>query len=314
MTREGRVAMRGEGSTGSPVGIVITVYRGGCEVVHGDHLRELRLVGRHARRADFSLAVGDEVTFDPVKQILLDLLPRRTKLVRPRPKDDPRREQVIAANMDRLAIVTSIAEPPFRYGIVDRFLVAAFAGDLDALLVVNKVDLLEGASLPEEVSAFEAVVPVLAVSARTGEGLDRLRTALAQSRTVLAGHSGVGKSSLLNALEPELRLETGELRRGDVRGRHTTTRSVLLRLPGDATVIDTPGVREVGVTRLGPELLGRVYPDVALLASGCRFRDCRHDREPECAVREGVGRGELPGVRHAGFLRLVAGIEEEDPS
>jgi ribosome biogenesis GTPase len=296
------------------VGIVIGLYRGGCEVVHGDHVRELRLVGRHARRPDFSLAVGDEVTFDAEKGILLDLLPRRTRLVRPRPKDDPRREQAIAANMDRLAIVSSVVEPPFRYGVVDRFLVAAFAGELDALLVVNKVDLLDGAPLPADVSAFEAAVPVLAVSARTGEGLDRLRDALARSRTVLAGHSGVGKSSLLNALEPELRLETGDLSRRDGRGRHTTTRSILLRLPGDAIVIDTPGVREVGVTSLTPELLERVYPDVARLAPGCRFRDCRHDREPECAVRDGVREGELAGVRHAGFLRLVAGVDEEEPS
>ena len=289
----------------APVGTVITVFRGGCEVVHADRVVELRLVGRHAHR-ELSLAVGDEVTFDPERGIVLDRCPRRTVLARRRPRDDPRREQVIAANMDRLAIVSSVREPPFRPGVVDRFLLAAYGGGLDALLVVNKIDLLEGAPFPEEVRLFEAAVPICAVSARTGRGLDALRKRLADSRTVLAGHSGVGKSSLLNALEPELRLETGELRRRDRKGRHTTSQAVLIRLEGGATVVDTPGVREVAVSAVDRSLVDRVYPDVARLAAGCAFRDCRHAEEPDCAVREAVGRRGLPPLRLRGFHRLIS--------
>jgi ribosome biogenesis GTPase len=287
--------------------MVITVFRGGCEVVSGDRVVELRLVGRHAK-SEVELAVGDEVTFDPDRGIVLDLLPRRTALARLRPRDDPRQEQVIAANMDRLAVVASVVEPPFRYGVVDRLLLTADAGGLQAILVVNKVDLLQGSPLPEAALAFEEAVPVFAVSAKTGQGLEALRASLARSRTVLAGHSGVGKSSLLNALEPELRLETGALRRKGGRGRHVTTSSILLRLPDGAEVIDTPGLREVAPPRLDVASIDRIYRDVARVAEGCRFRDCRHGEEPDCAVREAAGLGGLHPARYAGYRKLIAEI------
>ncbi len=288
----------------APFGIVITVFRGGCEVVHEGRVLELRLVGRHAHR-DLALAVGDEVTFDAENGIVLEIAPRRTRLARRRPRDDRRQEQVIAANMDRLAIVGSVSEPPFRPGVVDRLLLAAYAGGLDALLVVNKIDLLEG-ELPEEVRAFETAVPVLPVSARTGQGIHALQARLSHSRTVLAGHSGVGKSSLLNALDPELRLETGELRGADRKGRHTTSRAILIRLPEDAVVVDTPGVREVAALTVDASLLDRVYPDVARHAVDCQFRDCAHESEPRCAVRKAVGEGKLSALRLRGFLKLAA--------
>jgi ribosome biogenesis GTPase len=296
----------GEASLGeAPLGIVITVFRGGCEVVHGDRVLELRLVGRHAHQ-ELELAVGDELTFDADRGIVLERAPRRTKLARRRPRDDPRYEQVIAANMDRLAIVGSVAEPPFRPGVVDRLLLAAYAGGLDALLVVNKIDLLEGGELPEKVRVFEEVVPVCAVSARTGAGLDGLRERLSGSRTVLAGHSGVGKSSLLNALEPELRLETGEVRRGDRKGRHTTSRAILVRLSEDAVVVDTPGVREVAAPSVDRALVDRVYPDIAGLSAGCQFRDCGHASEPGCAVIQAVDHRKLSRLRLDGFRKLIA--------
>ncbi len=283
-------------------GIVVTVFRGGCEVAAGDETRELRLAGKHAHRA-LELAVGDDVTFDPAKGVLVDVLPRRTKLVRRRPRDDPRREQVIAANMDRLGIVASVASPPFRAGAVDRLLVSALAGGLEPLLVANKVDLLEGAPLPAEIAAYSGILRVLAVSARSGEGLAALADALAGSRTVLAGHSGVGKSSLLNALEPELRLETGELRRGE-RGRHTTSRSLLVRLRNGAILVDTPGVREIATGPIARELLDAAFPEVARAAQGCQFRDCRHLREPDCAVRAAVESGAVAPARFESWQRL----------
>jgi ribosome biogenesis GTPase len=219
---------------------------------------------------------------------------------------------VIAANVDRLAIVASVANPPFKSGAVDRFLLAAYAGDLEAILIVNKLDLAEpGAELPEEIRAYQGIVPVLLVSAASGAGLGDLRAALAEGVTVFAGHSGVGKSSLLNALEPELRLETGEVSAKWDRGRHTTAQAVYLRLAGGAVVIDTPGVREIGTGPVDPDLLGLVYPDLALLAADCRFRDCRHGAEPDCAVRRAVEEGRLLPARVASWGRL---LEEIDPS
>jgi ribosome biogenesis GTPase len=290
-------------------GTVITVLRGGCEVVSGDRVQRLKLSGKHAKD-EIALAVGDELLFDADKGVVDRVLARRTKLARLRSFGKPR-EQVIAANADRLAIVVSVASPPFRSGAVDRFLLAAHLGGLAALLVVNKVDLLPpGEALPDEIRVYEAVTELFPVSAETGAGLERLLARLANSTTVLAGHSGVGKSSLVNALRPELRLETGEISAKWDRGRHTTSRSVWVRLPGGAIAIDTPGVREIGSGPIDPALLADVYPDLAPYAAECRFRDCRHGGEPGCAVRAAVAAGKIPAARVQSFRQLR---EETEP-
>ncbi|HTO69471.1 MAG TPA: ribosome small subunit-dependent GTPase A [Myxococcota bacterium] len=289
-------------------GIVITVLRGACDVVSGERLARLRLTGTNAHK-EHALAVGDRVRFDAAKGALVEVEPRRTQLARLR-SFGRQRPQVIAANADRLAIVASVASPPFRSGAVDRFLLAAHAGGLEALLVVNKLDLAP-AGLPEEIAAYEGIVPMFPASTATGAGIAALGAALANGTTVLAGHSGVGKSSLVNALEPELRLETGEVSAKWDRGRHTTARAVYLRLANGAVLIDTPGVREIGTGPVDPELLGSVYPDIALLAAGCRFRDCRHRAEPDCAVRAAVEAGELRPARLASYHRLVDEVESQ---
>jgi ribosome biogenesis GTPase len=282
---------------------VIAVHRGEVEVVYGDALVTLRLGGRNAHLRQ-QLAIGDEVGFDSERAALLSVLPRRTQLARLRP--GRRGElQVVAANVDRLAIVTSVADPPFRAGLVDRLMLAALAGGLEPLLVVNKLDLLGGSELPDEIAAYREILSTHAVSARSGTGLEALRGALRGARTVLAGHSGVGKSSLMNALEPELQLATGELARHG-RGRHTTARSTWIRLEPGSIAIDTPGVREIATGAVPRELVERVYPDVARLAAGCRFRDCAHAAEPGCAVRAAVERGELRAARAKGYARLLA--------
>ena len=291
-------------------GTVLTVMRGGCDVVDGDAVIRLSLVGKHAHR-EMALAVGDRVSFDPVRKIVIDVLPRRTKLARLR-SFGKQREQVLAANADRLAIVTSVSSPPFRSGAVDRFLVAAQVGGLEAILVVNKLDLLApGEALPDEIRAYEAVVELYPVAANTGVGIERLRAKLANSTSVLAGHSGVGKSSLINALEPELRLQTGEISKWD-RGSHTTSASSWLRLAGGAVVIDTPGVREIGIGPIDRDLLSPVYPEIALLSADCRFRDCEHRREPKCAVRVAVEAGSLPAARLANYHRLLDEVDTRE--
>jgi ribosome biogenesis GTPase len=300
----------------SPIGVVITVFRGGCEIVHEDRVLELHLTGSHARD-EVGLAVGDEVSFDAERLVVLERQPRRTRLARLRPqggrrRHDPSHERVLAANVDRVAICTAVRDPPFRSGAVDRFMLAAAAGGLEALLVVNKIDLLRGEPLPDEIEAYRGVLPLVETSATEGVGLDALRAHLADSRTVFAGHSGVGKSSLLNALEPELRLETGALRERARKGRHTTTHAVWLRLAGGAIVVDTPGVREIATGRVDPDLLGDVYPDIVSRAGDCRFRDCRHDKEPRCAVRAAIEAGELHPGRLASYEKLRAELASSD--
>ncbi len=288
-------------------GTVLTVTRLGVDVVHGEEVTRLTLGGKHLQR-ETALAVGDSVSFDTIRKVVLELLPRRTVLARHK-SFGKQREQVLAANADRLAIVASVSSPPFRSGAVDRFLVAAHAGGLEAILVVNKLDLLApGEPLPDEIRAYETVIELFPVAAKTGVGIEPLRARLANSTTVLSGHSGVGKSSLINALEPELRLETGEVSKWD-RGAHTTSASTWLRLPGGAVVIDTPGVREIGTGPVDRDLLGPVYPEFARLSVDCRFRDCEHKSEPKCAVRAAVESGGVSAARLANFHRLLDDVD-----
>ena len=286
------------GATGS----VIAVHRGECEVVRDGEVLALRWGGRRAGPAP-ELAIGDEVAFDPARRVVLDVLPRRTRLARLRPRF-PGREHVLVANADRLVIVASVDDPPFRPGAVDRFMLAAFAGGLEPILAVNKIDLLEGGP-PPEIAAYAEVLPLHWVCATRGDGLEALRPALRGARSVLAGHSGVGKSSLVNALRPELRLATGRVTRHG-RGRHTTARSEWIQLEPGSVVIDTPGVRSIAGTPGAIALIDRVYPDVARHAAGCRFSDCAHAAEPGCAVRAAAEAGELSPARLSAFRRLAA--------
>jgi len=292
-------------------GTVISVFRGGCAVVFDEQIHELTLTGSSAVQA-LVLAVGDEVTFDPDRGVVESQAPRRTELARLRPQAGRQRrtggaKKVLAANMDAVAIVMSVVDPPFRSGAVDRFWLAAVEGGLEAILIVNKVDRVGQGELPDIVEAYKSVLPVFETSAKGGQGLAELAQGLRGKRTVFAGHSGVGKSSLLNSLQPELRLATGEVSSKTGKGRHTTTAAQWLRLPGGAIVVDTPGVREIATGSLDEDALEQVYPDIEALAHECRFRDCRHDTEPDCAVANAVAEGSL----HPGRLESFAKLREE---
>ena len=290
-----------------PVATVISVYRGGCDAVHDGNVTPLRLVGRHAHREQ-ALAVGDRVSFDLERQTVIDVQPRRTLLARQRTRA-PHRQQVIAANIDRLAIVAAVADPPFHSEAVDRFALAAYAGGLSVILVANKIDLLRDQPLPDEISAYEEVFEVYRTSALVGTGIATLAERLRDGITVFAGNSGVGKSSLLNALEPELRLETAHVSTKTRGGRHTTTSASWILLSGGGVVVDTPGVSEIASGPVDTALLDSVYPDIADAAVGCRFRNCRHTSEPECAVRRAVEEGNLRPSRLVCYRRLIEELD-----
>ncbi len=291
----------------TPIATVISVFRGGCEAVYDGSVTPLRLVGRHARREQ-ALAVGDRVSFDLERQIVIDVQPRRTLLARQRTQA-PHRQQVIAANIDCLAIVAAVADPPFHSETVDRFTLAAYAGGLEVILVANKIDLLEDQPLPDEIEAYEEVFEVYRTSALFGSGVAALGERLRDVITVFAGHSGVGKSSLLNALEPELRLETAHVSARTRGGRHTTTSASWIQLSGGGVVVDTPGVSELASGPVDTALLDDVYPDIADAAVGCRFRNCRHGSEPDCAVLSAVEAGRLRASRLASYRRLVQELD-----
>jgi ribosome biogenesis GTPase len=252
------------------------------------------------------VAVGDQVLFSPARRRIEDVLPRRTVLSRADPHN-PRLERVIAANVDVVVNVVSLKSPPLRPGLIDRYLIAIGKSGAEPLLCVNKIDLLEG---PEELAPLrpyqDVGIPVITCSAATGAGLESLSAALAAKLCVFAGHSGVGKSSLLNALDPHLQITTGSVSDANEKGRHTTTSSALYKLPNGATVIDTPGIREFGLWDVTRDDLRRYYQEFA--AHQCAFSDCTHTHEPDCAVKQAVASGAISEARYESYARILASL------
>lgn len=256
------------------------------------------------------LAPGDRVLVEetPDEAVVRAIAPRRTRLSRPALEQE--REQVIAANVDQLVVVAAVAMPPFRPGLVDRYLVAAQRGDVAPLLCINKMDLAEA---PPDVAAdYEQLgIPVRYTSCKTGAGIQELHDALRGKISVLAGHSGVGKSSLLNVLDPDLALHTREVGAGTQRGKHTTTAARMYEIDADTRIIDTPGVRALGLWGVSPEEVAHYFPEIAEYSAGCRFRNCTHIHEPECAVQAAVQEGAIPPFRFKSYLRIRSSLEEE---
>jgi ribosome biogenesis GTPase / thiamine phosphate phosphatase len=252
-----------------------------------------------------SAAAGDRVFVEGEQ--LRALGPRRTVLSRP----DPHlvtRERVIACNIDIVVVVSSWKSPPPRFGLLDRYLIAIQRGGAQAVICFNKSDLCsdeEKHGYQEQLSLYQNLsVPLLDVSAESKVGLDALRELVRGKRIAFVGHSGVGKTSLRNALDSSRAELTGEVGR---KGRHTTSSTSLTVLPDGTELFDTPGIRELGLWKMGPEELGYYFPEFAPFVSRCRFSDCTHRREPDCAVLFAVESGEISRVRYQTFLRLGDG-------
>lgn len=277
-------------------GLAVETGPGFCDVVCGAERVRCRSAG--------DTVVGDRVLFSPERRRIEEILPRRTVLSRSDPAN-PHLERIIAANIDVVVNVVSIKSPPLRPGLIDRYLIATGKSGAEALVCVNKIDLVESAEELTSISAYQkAGVAVVLCSAATGEGLQMLSQAIAGKLCVFAGHSGVGKSSLLNALDPGLDLVTGSVSEANEKGRHTTTSSALYRLSNAAMVIDTPGIREFGLWDIAPADLHRYYAEFAAYA--CSFSDCSHSHEPGCGVKTAVESGEIPEFRYQGYLRILA--------
>jgi ribosome biogenesis GTPase / thiamine phosphate phosphatase len=271
-------------------GLVIAVGPGICTVAVDGETRQCR--------CDFPVAPGDAVSIRHEK--IAAIAPRRTALSRTDP-GNPNRERVIAANIELLVIVAAIEDPPLRPGLIDRYLITAARGGVQPVLCINKVDLCADTAVCEPWR--EMGVPVVLCSTRTGVGIDEVRDLLAGSLAVLAGHSGVGKSSLLNALADEPRARTGAVSEVTRKGRQTTTSARLYELRNGARIIDTPGIRELGLGRVTPAELRFAFADFA--AFECRFRDCTHRTEPDCGVRESVESGAISKARYSSYLRIA---------
>jgi ribosome biogenesis GTPase len=282
-------------------------------VSHGNRgMVEFAGSGRHSvqyRRSVGRPYCGDRVLVEMTAAagVVIEILPRRNEFAR---ADARRRKQVIAANLDQVLIVIAAAPAPSA-DLIERYLVAVHSLGITPLLVVNKTDLPANgaAGRNEPLSRLEEYgelgYPVLFTSCKGPPGTEALEPVLAEKTSILVGQSGVGKSSLVNALLPDQDLQTGELSRVTGKGTHTTTTTILYHLPFGGHLMDSPGVWEYGLWDLSQEELARGFIEFQPLLGHCRFNDCRHAGEPGCAVERAVDRGEIRRWRFDSYLRLL---------
>jgi len=254
------------------------------------------------------VAAGDRVLFraventNPREGIIERVEPRYGSICRA----SRGRQQVIVANIDQLLIVTSAAEPRLKPNLIDRLLVTAEKGGVRPVVCINKVDLVEPASLQPLVGVYSQMgYEVLVLSAKSRFGLERFRHALTGKESVVAGQSGVGKSSLLNAIDPDLKLRVREVSSDTQKGRHTTTTARLLPLSCGGYVVDTPGIRQFQLWDVIAEEVAGFYRDLRPYVSLCRFPDCTHTHEDECAVKDAVADGRLDERRYDSYCHLI---------
>jgi ribosome biogenesis GTPase / thiamine phosphate phosphatase len=286
----------------------------------GGAVREAALRGRlkHERdddraEAPLKLAVGDEVLVAPDERgrawAITEILPRRSQLARRAP-GGRQAARVVVANVDQVVVVFAAAKPDPHPRMLDRFLAIAEANQIAARVVVNKVELVGEPAVRERFAAYErAGYPLHLTSVKADLGLGALREALAGHTSVLTGPSGVGKSSLANALFPGLELRVGEISESVNKGRHTTVGAYLHPLPEGGYVVDTPGLREIGLWGIELAELPGCFPEFREHLPHCRFADCTHRAEPDCAVREAVARGDVARERYESYLKLREELE-----
>ncbi|MEW6649829.1 MAG: ribosome small subunit-dependent GTPase A [Chloroflexota bacterium] len=265
-----------------------------------------------------SVAVGDQVRLKalPAGQgMILEVLPRRNSFGRrcalPMPDKHPS-EQVIVANVDQLVAVFAMDHPAPRWNLLDRYLVTAEASGLPALICMTRLDLLSALSAEHRAETLQTLADyqrigyaVIQTSVVQGAGLDELRAALQGQVSVLVGKSGVGKSSLLNGLQPGLGLRTAQVSAHTGKGRHTTSHLEMVSLNVGGAIVDTPGMREFGLWDIHPDELGQCFPEMRPYLGACKFGlDCSHDEEPGCAIRRAVMNGEIHPRRYRSYLRL----------
>ncbi|MFN3555193.1 MAG: ribosome small subunit-dependent GTPase A [Bacteroidales bacterium] len=265
-------------------------------------------------RSTNPVAVGDYVSFEPEGDgqtgIITHLHERRNHIIR-KSTNLSRKSQVIAANLDQALLIATLYVPRTSTGFIDRFLVNCEAYSVPACIVFNKLDLYEEPELQlldELIAIYQPLgYPCLKVSATQGTHLKELASLLAGKTTLLSGHSGVGKSTLVNAIEPNLNLKTGDISFVHLKGKHTTTFAEMFALANGGYIIDTPGIKEFGLVDFEPWELSHYYPEMRECFNQCRFDNCTHVHEPGCRVKEELEKGTVSPSRYYNYLNILSG-------
>lgn len=280
------------------------------DVLHDGETVRCRIRGRlrlKGVRSTNPVVVGDEVACEADEggdYVIADILPRRNYVIR-RASNLSKESHIIAANVDQALLMASLRSPETPTEFVDRFLVTCEAYKVPVTILLSKLDLQDAEAVAEFRAVYEgAGYRVLEVSVREGRGVEEVRELLAGRTTLVSGNSGVGKSTLIQAIDPSLDIRTGEISESHHKGRHTTTFSTMYTLAGGGAVIDTPGIKGFGLIDIDEAELWHYFPEMMRVAPACRFYNCTHTHEPGCAVTEAVKAGEIAWPRYESYLKI----------
>ncbi|MBX7142635.1 MAG: ribosome small subunit-dependent GTPase A [Chitinophagales bacterium] len=285
----------------------------------GRHLQarvkgKLRLVDR---RTTNPVIIGDRVLIESENHdaVIAEVLPRDNYIIRQSSRHRAA-EHIIACNLDQAFLMATITQPRTSSGFIDRFLVTATAYHVPTVIVFNKLDLYDGKelrTLDEWKQLYDAIgYRVVATSVVTNTGVEEVKAMMTNKTSLLAGHSGVGKSTLINKIVPELNLKIGELSGYHEKGRHTTTFAEMHELPFGGFIIDTPGMKEFGILDFEVSEVSQYFPEMAERLHHCRFNNCLHINEPKCAVKEAVESGEIALSRYENYLSIIHELKTDE--
>lgn len=288
------------------------------KVVADDEIFDCRIPGKF-RLLDVGdtnpVAVGDSVRIsigDDGKGMIDEIYQRKNYIPRKATRSG-RDEQILVSNIDRAWVVQSIKMPTVKRGFIDRFLVACEAYEIPAGVIINKTDLLKDLTRSELSAITETYTdigyPVLHTSIEKPDSIEMLKEQLANKTSVFIGHSGVGKTSLINSLDPNLDLSVGDVSSYSEKGKHTTTYARLLQIGSDSFIVDTPGIKEFGLVNIEPYELSLFFPEMREPRQHCRFNNCTHSHEPKCGVIEAFERGEIDPDRYDSYLNMLEGLD-----
>ena len=297
-------------------GVVISSTGSWYRVATANGELDCRIRGRlrlKGIRSTNPVVVGDHVMVEPDDEssAIVEILPRRNYIIR-RASNLSKESHIIGANIDRALLIVTLHSPSTPVEFVDRFLVTCEAYNVPVTIVLGKADTLTGeheAEAEEFMAIYQdAGYDLIRLSSTTGEGIDQIRELLKGHTTLIAGNSGVGKSTLVSTIDPELDIRTGEISESHHKGKHTTTFSTMYRIE-EGYIIDTPGIKGFGLIDIDSKELCRYFPEMMRLAPDCRFYNCTHTHEPGCAVQEGVKQGIVAWSRYESYLKI---LDEDD--